>query len=154
MFTRMIFSALVDADFLDTEAHYQTQRRQNFALDPERMLAQLLAEKNAKPSAGELNSLRNRIFQQCLDPAASPTGFFALTVRTGGGKTLSGMAFALKHAQLQGLRRVIVVIPYLSIIEQNAAQYRRIFDPDDKGIVIEHHSSVKTPDDSDEERRR
>ncbi len=154
MFTRMVFSALVDADFLDTEAHYQTQARQSFALDPERMLAQLLAEKNAKPSAGELNALRNRIFQQCLDAAASPPGFFSLTVPTGGGKTLSGMAFALKHAHLHGLRRVIVVIPYLSIIEQNAAQYRRIFDPEDKGVVIEHHSSVKVPDDADEERRR
>jgi CRISPR-associated endonuclease/helicase Cas3 len=154
MFTRMIFSALVDADFLDTEAHYQTQTRKSFALDPERMLAQLLAEKNAKPSAGELNALRNRIFQQCLDAAALAPGFFSLTVPTGGGKTLSGMAFALKHAQLHGLRRVIVVIPYLSIIEQNAAQYRRIFDPEDKGVVIEHHSSVKVADDADEEQPR
>jgi CRISPR-associated endonuclease/helicase Cas3 len=154
MFTRMLFSALVDADFLDTEAHYQTQARQSFSLDPKRMLGRLLAEKNAKPSDGELNALRNRIFQQCLDAAAVPPGFFSLTVPTGGGKTLSGMAFSLKHAQLHGLRRVIVVIPYLSIIEQNAAQYRRIFDPEDKGVVIEHHSSVKAPDDAGEDRRR
>jgi len=154
MFTRMIFSALVDADFLDTEIHYQMQTRNSFALEPERMLAQLLAEKNSKPSSGALNALRNRVFQQCLDAAALPPGFFSLTVPTGGGKTLSGMAFALKHAQLHGLRRVIVVIPYLSIIEQNAAQYRRIFDPEDKGIVIEHHSAVKVPDDADEAQRR
>ncbi len=143
MFTRMIFSALVDADFLDTEAHYQLQMRKSFPLEPERLLAQLLAEKNSKSTAGELNALRNRIFQQCLDAAAMRPGFFSLTAPTGGGKTLSGMAFALKHAQLHGLRRVIVVIPYLSIIEQNAAQYRRIFDPDGKGIVIEHHSAVE-----------
>lgn len=153
-FTRMIFSALVDADFLDTEAHYQLQMRESFALDPDRLLAQLLAEKNSKSSAGELNALRNRVFQQCLDAAAKPPGFFSLTVPTGGGKTLSGMAFALRHAQIHGLRRVIVVIPYLSIIEQNASQYRRVFDPDDRGIVIEHHSAVKIPDDADEERRR
>jgi CRISPR-associated endonuclease/helicase Cas3 len=154
MFTRMIFSALVDADFLDTEAHFQTQTRTNFALDPELMLEQLLDEKNAKPSAGDLNALRNRIFKQSLEAATLPPGFFSLTVPTGGGKTLSGMAFALKHAQLYELRRVIVVIPYLSIIEQNAAQYRRIFDPQNKGVVIEHHSSVKVPDDTDEHQRR
>lgn len=154
MFTRMLFSALVDADFLDTEAHYQTKDRISFGLHPERMLAQLLDEKNAKPSTGELNVLRNRIFHQCLAAAESLPGFFSLTVPTGGGKTLSGMAFALKHAHLHGLRRVIVVIPYLSIIEQNAAQYRRIFDPEDKGIVIEHHSSIKVSDDKDEQQRR
>jgi CRISPR-associated endonuclease/helicase Cas3 len=153
-FTRMVFSALVDADFLDTEAHYQLQMRDSFAFEPDRLLAQLLAEKNAKSQAGELNALRNRIFQQCLDAAARSPGFFSLTVPTGGGKTLSGMAFALEHARVHGLRRVIVVIPYLSIIEQNAAQYRRIFDPDNRGIVIEHHSAIKIPDDADEERRR
>jgi CRISPR-associated endonuclease/helicase Cas3 len=114
MFTRMIFSALVDADFLDTECHYQMQTRESFALEPERRLDQLLAEKNSKPTAGALNALRNRIFQQCLDAATLPPGFFSLTVPTGGGKTLSGMAFALKHAQVHRLRRVIVVIPYLS----------------------------------------
>jgi CRISPR-associated endonuclease/helicase Cas3 len=124
------------------------------ALEPERMLSQLLAEKNAKPTGGALNALRNRIFQQCLDAAEKPPGFFSLTVPTGGGKTLSGMAFALKHAQLHRLRRVIVVIPYLAIIEQNAALYRRILDPDDQGIVIEHHSAINIPDDTDEERRR
>lgn len=153
-FTRMIFSALVDADFLDTEAHYQMGERQSFLLNPEQMLERLLSEKRTKSSAGELNVLRNQIFQQCLDAAISPQGFFSLTVPTGGGKTLSGMAFALKHAQRHGLRRVIVVIPYLSIIEQNAAEYRRIFDPENKGIVIEHHSSVRVHEDIAEERRR
>ncbi|MBA3356157.1 MAG: CRISPR-associated endonuclease Cas3'' [Pyrinomonadaceae bacterium] len=154
MFTRMIFSALVDADFLDTEVHYQLQSRETLALEPEKMLRQLFSEKETKATGGELNALRNRIFQQCLDAAASQPGFFSLTVPTGGGKTLSSMAFALRHAQVHGLRRVIVVIPYLSIIEQNAAQYRRIFDPLGKGLVIEHHSSVRVPDDANEERRR
>jgi CRISPR-associated endonuclease/helicase Cas3 len=154
MFTRMIFSTLVDADFLDTEAHYQLQSRETLVLEPEQMLMQLLLEENSKPSEGALNALRNRIFQQCLDAAENRPGFFSLTVPTGGGKTLSSMAFALRHAQAHGLRRVIVVIPYLPIIEQNAAQYRRIFDPEGRGIVIEHHSSVNIPDDVDEERRR
>ena len=115
MFTRMVFSVLVDADFLDTEAHYEVQARETRALDPESMLAQLLAERDSKPTGGELNALRNRIFQQCLDATDNRVGFFSLTVPTGGGKTLSSMAFALRHAQVHGLRRVIVVIPYLSI---------------------------------------
>lgn len=154
MGTRMLFSALVDADFLDTEAHYQMHARQRVALEPDRLLTQLLAEKNAKSTSGALNALRHRIFQQCLDAAEQPPGFFALTVPTGGGKTLSGMAFALRHAQRHGLRRVIVVIPYLSIIEQNAALYRRIFDPDDTGIVVEQHSAVSVPDDAEEKQPR
>ena len=114
---------LVDADFLDTEAHYTGMLRQSYELRPDVLMRQLVGEKATKSSAGELNTIRNRIFQQCLDAADLPPGFFSLTVQTGGGKTLSSMAFALRHAEQHGLRRVIVVIPYLSIIEQNAAQY-------------------------------
>jgi CRISPR-associated endonuclease/helicase Cas3 len=151
-FTRMVFSMLVDADFLDTEVHYRMQARQSLALEPARLLEQLIAEKKTKVTGGELNALRNRIFDECLAAAEKAPGFFSLTVPTGGGKTLSAMAFALRHAQLHGLRRVIVVIPYLSIIEQNAGEYRRIFDPEEKGIVVEHHSAVKVSDDINEER--
>ena len=152
---RWLFSALVDADFLDTEAHYNNgASRETFPFSPDELLRLLQAEKDAKPHAGELNAIRNRIYQQCLDAAAQPPGFFSLTVPTGGGKTLSGMAFALRHAQVHELRRVIVVIPYLSIIEQNAAQYRRILDPENKGIVIEHHSAVAVPEDRGERRQR
>lgn len=152
-YIRMLFSMLVDADFLDTEAHYTGALRSTCEFVPDDLMRQLLEEKVTKASGGELNALRNRIFQQCLEAAARPPGFFSLTVPTGGGKTLSSMAFALQHAQLHGLRRVIVVIPYLSIIEQNAAQYRRIFDPNNTGIVIEHHSAVMAPEDGEERQR-
>ncbi|MBX3276732.1 MAG: CRISPR-associated helicase Cas3' [Acidobacteria bacterium] len=152
-YIRMLFSALVDADFLDTEAHYKETKRSPLALDPGELLARLQAEKESKPTDGDLNGIRHRIFEQCLEAALQDPGFFSLTVPTGGGKTLSGMAFALAHAQCHGLRRIIVVIPYLSIIEQNAAQYRRILDPQRRGIVVEHHSAVPAPVD-DEGRRR
>ena len=153
VYMRMLFSVLVDADFLDTEAHYTGALRPAIAFKPDELLRRLLAEKASKSSIGELNALRNRIFQQCLDAAEQPPGFFSLTVPTGGGKTLASMAFALRHAAQHGLRRVIVVIPYLSIIEQNAAQYRRIFDPNDAGMVIEHHSAVSVPEDREERQR-
>ncbi|QJD29552.1 CRISPR-associated endonuclease Cas3'' [Methylococcus geothermalis] len=151
-YIRMLFSLLIDADRLDTEAHANGFCRLAPKLDAAGLLQRLMDEKNAKSSEGELNALRHRIFQACLDRANEAPGFFSLTVPTGGGKTLSGMAFALAHAAHHQLRRVIVVIPYLSIIEQNAAQYRRILDPDDEGIVVEHHSAIPVPEDVDESR--
>jgi CRISPR-associated endonuclease/helicase Cas3 len=154
-YTRMLFSTLIDADFLDTESHYTGKRRDSLQLDTilaKTLLQRLVEEKESKTRIGELNTVRNRLFQQCIDKAEEPLGFFSLTVPTGGGKTLSGMAFALAHAAKNELRRIIVVIPYLSIIEQNAAQYRRILDPTNQGIVIEHHSAVKIAYDTDESR--
>jgi len=156
-YIRMLFSNLIDADFLDTEAHYTGKQRDSLQLDTslaKTLLQCLIDEKINKPQTGELNRVRSRLFQQCLDKAEAVPGFFSLTVPTGGGKTLSGMAFALAHAAKpkHQLRRIIVVIPYLSIIEQNAAQYRRILDPENQGIVIEHHSAVKIVEDTDESR--
>lgn len=155
-YIRMLFSTLVDADFLDTEAHYKTVSRATHKLQAAELLRLLISEKESKSSGGKLNAIRNSIFQQCLDKAQESPGFFSLTVPTGGGKTLAGMAFALAHAAQpqHELRRIIVVIPYLSIIEQNAAQYRRILDPANLGIVIEHHSAVNVPEDTDESRPR
>jgi CRISPR-associated endonuclease/helicase Cas3 len=155
-YIRMLFSALVDADFLDTEAHYKKAQRTPLKLQASELLQLLIAEKEGKSSEGVLNAIRNDIFQQCLDKAQASPGFFSLTVPTGGGKTLSGMAFALAHAAQpqHKLRRIIVVIPYLSIIEQNAAQYRRVLDPENRGIVIEHHSAVNVPEDTSESRPR
>lgn len=151
-YIRMLFSLLIDADRLDTESHANGFCRLPPKLDAARLLQRLIDEKKGKSSEGQLNALRNRIFQSCLDRGNDAPGFFSLTVPTGGGKTLSGMAFALAHAARHQLRRVIVVIPYLSIIEQNAGQYRRILDPDNAGIVVEHHSAVPVPEDVDESR--
>lgn len=152
-YIRMLFSILVDADFLDTAAHYEGADRQPQAFDPDSLLRQLIAEKSRKSGEGRLNELRHQIFDQCLEAARHAPGFFSLTVPTGGGKTLASMAFALTHAATNNLRRVIVVIPYLSIIEQTAAQYRRIFDPEASGIVVESHSAVAFPEDKGEDER-
>ena len=154
--TRMIFSCLVDADFLDTEKHYRNgEERKIVEFKPIELLEKLEAERLRKVENARANNadeklieIRNRIFDNCLQKAVNPKGFFSLTVPTGGGKTMSGMAFALKHAKIHNLRRVIVVIPYLSIIEQNAKEYREILGED---IVIENHSAVKIKSEEAEE---
>ncbi len=156
MATRMIFSCLVDADFLDTEKHYRNgEERKNFELEPDKLLEKLQVARLEKVRKAKENNadaklieIRNRIFDQCLQKAEMPKGFFSLTVPTGGAKTLAAMAFALKHAKIHRLRRVIVVIPYLSIIEQNAKEYREILGKD---YVIENHSAVKIKSEEDEE---
>lgn len=146
---RMLFSLLIDADRLNTEEWEKTQlfganwKREKVPFNPSDLLQKLQKvrmKKSADAKSVDLRKLRNGIYDACLSKGEnSPQGFFSLTVPTGGGKTLSSMAFALAHAWQHNLRRVIVVIPYLSIIEQNAKEYREIFG---KEKVLEHHSSV------------
>jgi len=150
--TRMLFSILVDADRLNSEEWGQSiiqgiaWRRHTFAFHPETLLQRIIAARESKASIHQkdkLNKLRNTIFDECLKAGQKKQGFFSLTVPTGGGKTLSSMAFALAHATKHRLKRVIVVIPYLSIIEQNAKEYRDIFGVEQ---VLEHHCAVEVPE--------
>jgi CRISPR-associated helicase Cas3/CRISPR-associated endonuclease Cas3-HD len=148
---RMLFSALVDADFLDTEAHFEgnaegkVYRRRGPALQAEKALAVLLAELDrlaANTAAVEtVAEARLALRSDSLQAAEAAPGLFTLTAPTGSGKTLAMLAFALAHAQRHGLRRVVMVIPYLSIIEQTARIYRAIFAPHfGEDYVLEHHS--------------
>jgi len=151
--TRVLFSVLVDADRLDSERFEQEHRlrrpwkRRVVPLQADLLLERLQEarrQKAASRPSDELNRLRNAIFDACVRRGGElPQGFFSLTVPTGGAKTLSSMAFALAQASRHDLRRVIVVIPYLSIIEQNAREYRTIFGVDH---VLEHHSAVEIPE--------
>ena len=154
LYVRMLFSCLVDADSLDTQRFKAGQERNPVRLAPALLLERLQAHRHKFDPSGELNQLRNGVFADCLAKAREPAGFFSLTVPTGGGKTLSSMAFALEHARQHGMQRVIVVIPYLSIIEQNAAEYRKVLDPEHRGVVIEHHSAVAARDEEEEKRVR
>ena len=154
MWLRMVFSALVDADFLDTKRHFQAgkpaQRGPRISMSElwnhfrERHQAHIRASK----SASNVNQVRNEVYAACLSAATQPSGIFRLAVPTGGGKTLSAMGFALRHAIEHQMERVIVAVPFISRTQQTAAEYRRFpAEPTDGAtVVLEHHSSVETDD--------
>ena len=145
LFLRLLFSALVDADFLDTEAHFfPAKAALRGAMPGMHDLWQRLEQAQATFSGQRqdvVGKARHEIYLHCVRAAEAPPGLFRLTVPTGGGKTRSGLAFALRHAALHGLKRVIFAIPFISITEQTAEEYRRIFEtPDGPPVVLEHHS--------------
>lgn len=140
---RMLFSCLVDADFLDTEAFMDVQRatsRHSFSSleGLASVFFQKLDEKQQQAPTTPVNQIRAQIRTACEEAAKNVQGLFSLTVPTGGGKTLSGTAFAFKHALQHGLKRIIYVIPYTSIIEQTADVLRSFLGADN---VLEHHSN-------------
>ena len=141
-FTRMLYSCLVDADFLDTETFMAGEARKPGA---ENSLATLDTRLQSYvsgwfPPKTELNRERCALLTRCLEQGErQPPGLFTLTIPTGGGKTVASLAFALRHARVHGLRRIVYVIPYTSIIEQNAQVFRDILGDEN---VLEHHSSV------------
>lgn len=147
-FTRMLFSALIDADRTATEAFCNP--------------AQAAERDRAKPTVGELrdvldgflqgkqraaeptpvNRVRAGVLAQCVGAAPGSPGFFSLNVPTGGGKTYASLAFALRHAEQHGLRRVVVAIPFTSIIEQTADAYREALGCHARAGLVEHHSNL------------
>lgn len=150
-FVRMVFSCLVDADFLDTESFMSPQRSAERPAWPSDVIARMANALDAHleglaSSDTEVNRQRARVLGACRDAAPRAPGFFTLTVPTGGGKTLSSLAFALRHARLHGMRRVVYVVPFTSIIEQNAAVFRTamqsLVDRGTPDPVLEHHSNL------------
>ena len=139
--TRMLFSCLVDADFLDTESFMNNTPLRSGLGEPISVLYERLCNRLAEfgPPKTSLAEKRNQVQQDCLRMAEAPRGIYTLTVPTGGGKTLSSLAFALKHALRNDLRRVIYVIPYTSIIDQTAAVFRAALGEQN---VLEHHHNV------------
>jgi CRISPR-associated endonuclease/helicase Cas3 len=147
LWVRMLFSCLVDADFLDTEAFFNQNKpgtRQGFpSIDSLRKaLKEHIAEVTTKAEDTLVNRLRADVLRQCLEKAERSPGFFLLTVPTGGGKTLSSLAFALQHAEKHGKNRIIYAIPYTSIIEQTANVFRGVFRSLGDEVLIEHHSQA------------
>ena len=149
-FVRMLFSCLVDADFLDTESFVDKKKTGWRSQYPDLQELQ-------EPFWNKFNELRNQakdtkvkyqrevVLADCLNKAREKEGLFSLTVPTGGGKTLASLAFALEHAKKHKKHRIIYVIPFTSIVEQNAAVFRAILGDD---AVLEHHCNF-IPDDTD-----
>ncbi len=146
--TRMVFSALCDADFLDTEAfmkpHVEQLRERDVPLrEYAKALRGLLDEKEAGAVPSVVNDVRREVRAACVARAAEAPALFTLTVPTGGGKTLAAMSFALEHCLAHGLDRVIVAVPYTAILEQNARVYREAFKAFGEDAVVEHHSAME-----------
>ena len=150
-FVRILFSCLVDADFLDTEASLDKMKsgwRSNYPKIDElhgKFWINFKKLRHEADKTTKVNQQREHVLKNCLQAADLDPGLFSLTVPTGGGKTLASLAFALNHAKKQGKRRVIFVIPFTSIIEQNAKVFCDMLGDD---AVMEHHCNF-LPDDSD-----
>lgn len=141
---RMLFSCLVDADFLDTEHFMERGKAEQRGRYPRlEDLAQsffvALDKLEQDAAKTNVNAIRAEIRRVCEQKAQLPKGMFSLRVPTGGGKTLSAMAFALRHAAKHGQQRIIYVIPYTSIIEQTGQIFAGIFGREN---VVEHHSNL------------
>lgn len=161
MFLRLVFSALVDADYLDTERHFRSDRASARGSDTsivalwgalDRHVRWLSAGKD-----GRVAEVRRSVYEACLRAADGPGGVYRLTAPTGAGKTLSAMAFALRHAVKHELERVIVAVPFISITEQTAEVYRGVFAAtagSSQSVVLEHHSSVPEVGDGEDFHRR
>ncbi|MDE0280344.1 MAG: CRISPR-associated helicase Cas3' [Gammaproteobacteria bacterium] len=147
---RMLFSALVDADYLDTEAWFaekdgkRPNRGEHIPLvELKERLSAFLEKLSKESNTGFVNELRREILVHARGKASDNPGLFSLTVPTGGGKTLTSLAFALDHAVVHGLGRVIYVIPYTSIVEQTAAVFREALSIGqiENDPIVEHHST-------------
>ncbi len=138
LYTRMLFSCLVDADRLDAAGRKPLRQPLSAQLRLDQ-LTEYVRDLARKASDRLVKQMRAQVLEDCIRAAGSESRLFSLSVPTGGGKTLAAMAFALRRAALypERFRRVIVVIPYLSIIEQNAEVYAAVFGRD---AVLEHHS--------------
>jgi CRISPR-associated endonuclease/helicase Cas3 len=148
MFTRFLFSSLVDADGLDTERHSSPetadlrQTRTLAEVGPKWLKALHDSQEvlQAVSAPTRVNAVRREVYTACRTASELPSGLFSLTVPTGGGKTRSSLAFALEHAMRRERSRIIYAIPYTSIIDQTAAEFRKILGED---AVLEHHSAIE-----------
>jgi len=148
--TRYIFSLLTDADWLDTEMHFDKTKsalRISEEFNATRLIKIIENHISQFPVDGNINKLRNRVRLEALELSKEKTGFFSLNLPTGMGKTLTSIHWALKHAECNNLSKIIIVLPYISIIDQTSEILKDIFG---ESVVLEHHSNVLDDKISDE----
>lgn len=146
IFIRYLFSALTDSDWLSTEEHFEQDTfkiRTGVTLPIDILINKLEKEFSKKSKEGEINRLRNDARNQALQKADMPCGFYSLALPTGMGKTLTSIAWALHHAKKNELKRIIIVLPYINIIDQTAQILKNIFGEE---WVLEHHSGYNEGD--------
>ena len=159
---RLLFSCLTDADFLDTEAHFNGNengkqlRGAGPMLDPAAALAALdrfMTNSIRKSSfaTDDVRTAREALWRACGDAATATPGAFTLTAPTGSGKTLAMLRFALEHAREHGLNRIVLAVPFLTVVEQTAVIYRRVFAGFSANFVLEHHSLAGLGEESEPE---
>ncbi|MDR1892100.1 MAG: CRISPR-associated endonuclease Cas3'', partial [Oscillospiraceae bacterium] len=152
--TRMLFSALVDADWLDTEQFMTREVLRVGILDVPALKTRLfgkISELITPPDdVSELNARRSGLLNDCVNAATCNPGLFKLTAPTGSGKTIASLAFALAHAQKHGKRHVIYVIPLNTVIEQNATVFEDLVGAEN---VLQHHSNINYDGDENERKR-
>jgi CRISPR-associated endonuclease/helicase Cas3 len=150
LLTRMLLSCLVDADrieserFSDPDAAKEREQPYSSLIDLRARLDEHLAtlSKQRTPASEVVSRVRSQLLESCRTASLCPPGIFSLTAPTGAGKTLSSMAFALNHASRHGLTRVIYALPFTSVTEQVAREFRQVFGP---SCVLEHHSAFQPP---------
>ncbi len=148
VFIRYLFSALTDSDWLSTEKHFNkdaSAMRVCAQLAIDEMTCKLEKAFSEKSTDGDINRMRNEARQQVLQKAGLSCGFYSLTLPTGMGKTLISMAWALKHAKINHLKRIIIVLPFVNIIDQTAQVLKDIFGEE---WILEHHSGFNEDEDA------
>ena len=151
LLVRFLFSALIDADRQDTSDSEKPKTARHRQLGNYKQWSTLIGRLENKYNMFEtknrVDEIRKEVSEHCLVAAERPKGLFTLTVPTGGGKTLASLRFALRHAEKYGMERIVYVIPFTTIIDQNAQAVREILEPEDcpedcGKIVLEHHSNI------------
>lgn len=154
--TKFIFSSLIDADRTNTRLFEENKtgapelrRKELFDAYYEKLMAKIYSYQAQDAANTQINLLRREMSDQCDRFAEKPPGIYTLSIPTGGGKTLASLRYALKHASLYGKKHIIYVVPYTTIIEQNAEEVRKILMDD--GHILEHHSNVIEDGSDDDE---
>lgn len=154
--TKFIFSCLVDADRTDTRQFEEKRKEVQdsqfgslFASYYQKLMNKLISFKKGKKGNEQINKLRQELSEQCDSFADKPSGIYTLSIPTGGGKTLASLRYALKHAQKFDKQRIIYVVPFTTIIEQNAEEIRKILEDDIH--LLEHHSNVIDDEEENDE---
>ncbi len=146
VFVRYLFSALTDADWLDTEEHFSKEisdHRKVPQIEYSYLIQKLDEELGRKSKTGDINQIRNSVREYAVSRADQTINFFSMSLPTGLGKTLTSVSWALRHAEANHLKRIIIVLPFVNIIDQTAKELKRIFGEE---WVLEHHSSYNEED--------